>query len=120
MTRAPKSAHSVWKGENNSQIELNSYGTLTNGHIIFDSTQSRDAPQGAEALDTNNVMKEIYVSECKTTQNPCIVQSHFSPYATQSAKFHIKINEEVKLGYPLNIDDFEGELIKYLPSLICT
>ena len=64
----------------------------------------RDAPQGAEALDTKNV-KEIYGSECKTMQKPHIVQSHFGKYATQLAKFHTEINGEVKLGYLLNIDE---------------
>ena len=108
------------KGGNNSQIELNSYGKLTNGDIIFDSTWRRDAPQGAEALHMKNIMKEIYGSKYKTTQNQHIVQSHFSPYAPWSAKFHIEINGEVKLGYPSNIEDFEGEVIKYLPSFICT
>ena len=119
MTRAPKSTHRV-RGRNNSQIELNSYGKLTNGDISFDSTRRRDAPQGAEALHMKNIMKEIYGSKCKTTQNQHIVQSYFSPYAPRSAKFHIEINGEVKLGYPSNIEDFEGEVIKYLPSFICT
>ena len=80
----------------------------------------RDAPQGTEVLHTNTIMKEIYGSECKTTQNQHFVQSHFGPYATQSTKFHIEINGKVKLGYPSNIDDFEGEVIKYLPSFILT
>ena len=89
--------------------------------MIFDGTQRRDAPQGAEALHMNNIMKEIYGTECKkTTQNEHFVKSHFSPYATRSTKFHIEINREVKLGYLSNIDDFEGEVIKYLPSFICT
>ena len=56
----------------------------------------------------------------KTMQNEHFVKSHFGPYATKSAKFHIEINGEMKLGYPSNIDDFEGEVIKYLPSFICT
>ena len=85
---------------------------MRNGDIIFDGTQRRDVPQGAEALHTNNIMKEIYGTECKTTQNQCFVQSHFGPYATQSTKFHIEINGEVKLGYLLNIDNFEGEVKK--------
>ena len=56
----------------------------------------------------------------KTMQNKHFVKSHFGPYATWSTEFHIKINGEVKLGHPLNIDDFEGEVIKYLSSFICT
>ena len=85
-----------------------------------EGAQRRDAPQDAEALHTNNVMKEIYGMEWKTMQNQPFVQSHFSPYATRSAEFHIEINGEVTLGYLSNIDNFEGEVIKYIPSFICT
>ena len=100
---------------------MNTYGDLRNADIILDGTQRRDAPEGAEVLHTNNVMKDLYGTECKKTeQNKCYVKSHFGPYATRSTEFHIEINGEVKLGYLSNIDDFEGEVIKYLPSFICT
>ena len=125
MTSVPRITHRLRKGPggggNNSQIELNTYGDLRNADIILDDTQRRDAPQGAEVLHMNNVMKDLYGTECKNAeQNKCYVKSHFSPYVTWCTEFHIEINGEVKLGYPLNIDDFEGEVKKYLPSFICT
>ena len=54
----PQSPEGAGEGGNNSQIELNSYGKLRNGDIIFDGTQRRDVPQSAEALHTNNIVNE--------------------------------------------------------------
>ena len=51
-----------------------------------------------------------------TQDKPRAIHRHFGPFPSRPEKvFHTDFNGRVKMGYPLNMGDFDGEIISPLP-----
>ena len=74
------------------------------------STEIWDKPQGAENVQSNNETLNIS-SAVPTGIKQGAIYRYFWPFPARPEKvFHIDHNGQVKMGLPLNMQDFDGEV----------
>ena len=108
-----------------------------NQQFVSKGNEKHDDPQGAESSDhykenystpdskllLSSPKKLCPSSPKKSTGNldqcphPRHIVRHFGPIPRRIQAFHTKNNGEVKLGLPSNLEQFEGEVIHFLPKL---
>ena len=79
-------------------------------------TETQDDPQGAESVQNNEEVLNI-LWEGANVDKPPVIHRHFGPFPARHEKvFHIDNNGQVKMGFPVNMEEFDGEIISPLPQ----
>ena len=85
-------------------------GKLPLEHNQNSNTKNWDDPQGAESVQNNEEASNI-LWEGANVVKPQKIHRHFGSFPARPERvFHIDKNGHIKMGFPVNIEEFEGEV----------